>query len=98
MTSDSRSVLITGAGAGIGAATAATVAAAGAPVYLADVPPSRLDGTARQIDSTHVSVHIPARRGGMPDEVGASIFFIATPGAAYINGDVIHIDGGWIAS
>jgi NAD(P)-dependent dehydrogenase (short-subunit alcohol dehydrogenase family) len=41
---------------------------------------------------------IPLRRGGDPAEVAATVFFLSTPGAAYISGDVIHVDGGWIAS
>jgi 3-oxoacyl-[acyl-carrier protein] reductase len=41
---------------------------------------------------------IPARRGGDPAEIAATIFFLASEGAGYISGDVIHADGGWIAS
>lgn len=41
---------------------------------------------------------IPAGRGGEPAEVAATVFFLASDGAAYINGEVIHVDGGWIAS
>lgn len=41
---------------------------------------------------------IPAQRGGLPSEVAATVFFLSSTGAAYINGDVIHVDGGWIAA
>jgi NAD(P)-dependent dehydrogenase (short-subunit alcohol dehydrogenase family) len=41
---------------------------------------------------------IPARRGAEPSEIAACIFFLASEGAAYVNGDVLHVDGGWIAS
>jgi NAD(P)-dependent dehydrogenase (short-subunit alcohol dehydrogenase family) len=41
---------------------------------------------------------IPARRGGEPSEIAETIHFLASRGAAYINGEVIHVDGGWIAS
>jgi 3-oxoacyl-[acyl-carrier protein] reductase len=41
---------------------------------------------------------IPARRGGDPAEIAATVFFLASAGAGYISGDVIHVDGGWIAS
>jgi NAD(P)-dependent dehydrogenase (short-subunit alcohol dehydrogenase family) len=40
---------------------------------------------------------IPLKRGGTPDEVAQTVYFLASPGGAYISGDVIHIDGGWIA-
>jgi len=41
---------------------------------------------------------IPLVRGGMPSEVAATVHFLASEGAGYISGDVIHVDGGWIAS
>jgi 3-oxoacyl-[acyl-carrier protein] reductase len=41
---------------------------------------------------------IPAKRGGEPSEIAETIHFLASRGAAYINGEVIHVDGGWIAS
>ena len=37
---------------------------------------------------------IPAGRLGRPDEVGAAIAFLASPAAAYVNGHVLHVDGG----
>ena len=41
---------------------------------------------------------IPLQRGGLASEVAATVFFLASEGAAYISGDVIHVDGGWIAA
>ncbi|MBT2554182.1 SDR family NAD(P)-dependent oxidoreductase [Arthrobacter sp. ISL-5] len=41
---------------------------------------------------------IPLQRGGLPSEIAATVFFLASEGAAYISGDVIHVDGGWIAA
>lgn len=44
-----RVVLITGAGGGIGAATARTIAAAGGQVVLHDVQPERVDSLAAEL-------------------------------------------------
>jgi 3-oxoacyl-[acyl-carrier protein] reductase len=41
---------------------------------------------------------IPARRAGQPSEVAALVAFLASDVAGYINGEVLHIDGGWMAS
>lgn len=37
---------------------------------------------------------IPAGRLGRPEEVAASVGFLASPGAAYITGETIHVNGG----
>lgn len=38
--------------------------------------------------------NIPAARLGQPDEIAAAVVFLATPGAAYITGETIHVNGG----
>lgn len=40
---------------------------------------------------------LPARRKGTLEDVGAAAVFLASDGAAYINGDYISVDGGMIA-
>ncbi|NGQ93594.1 SDR family oxidoreductase [Brevibacillus sp. SYP-B805] len=38
---------------------------------------------------------IPQRRAGTPEEAAASIFYLASPLSNYVNGHVVHINGGW---
>jgi 3-oxoacyl-[acyl-carrier protein] reductase len=39
---------------------------------------------------------IPLGRLGSPDEVAAAVTFLASPGAAYITGETIHVNGGML--
>ena len=41
---------------------------------------------------------IPAGRYGNPREYGQTVAFLASQAAAYINGSVIRVDGGYISS
>jgi meso-butanediol dehydrogenase/(S,S)-butanediol dehydrogenase/diacetyl reductase len=41
---------------------------------------------------------IPLRRLGHEDDVGAAILFLLSPGAAFINGEILHVDGGIAAA
>jgi NAD(P)-dependent dehydrogenase (short-subunit alcohol dehydrogenase family) len=40
---------------------------------------------------------IPAGRPGLPQEVAAVALFLASDGAAYVNGTAVSVDGGWVA-
>jgi 2-deoxy-D-gluconate 3-dehydrogenase len=44
-----------------------------------------------------ISERIPANRWGHPDELGGLAVFLASPASAYIHGQVIAVDGGWLA-
>ncbi|CUA77157.1 hypothetical protein RSOLAG22IIIB_12580 [Rhizoctonia solani] len=41
---------------------------------------------------------VPLKRMGQPEEVAALVSFIASPGAAYITGQTLSVDGGQIMS
>jgi 3-oxoacyl-[acyl-carrier protein] reductase len=53
---------------------------------MTDVLPDKLKESVKDI--------IPARRFGKTEEIAAAVVFLASPGAEYINGHVLVVDGG----
>ncbi|MFA5417227.1 MAG: 3-oxoacyl-ACP reductase FabG [Bacteroidales bacterium] len=48
----------------------------------------------KNLDESQLKNLIPANRFGKPEEVAATVGFLASEGAAYITGEVININGG----
>jgi 3-oxoacyl-[acyl-carrier protein] reductase len=38
----------------------------------------------------------PAGRPGYPDEIAAAVAYLTSPEAGYVNGEVHHVNGGWV--
>ncbi len=76
-----RTALVTGASQGIGNGTAKIFAAEGCRVAI----------LAR---SRGLLENLAAGYFGEPEDMGYLITFLASPLARYINGEVIHVDGG----
>ena len=39
----------------------------------------------------------PTQRFGRPEELAETALFLLSDGAGFVNGQVIHVDAGWLA-
>ena len=82
--------------AGMSKALAQEVASRGitvnciAPGFIA----TAMTGKLTDEQKARISAQIPAGRMGTPDEVAAAALYLASPGAAYVTGATLHVNGG----
>jgi len=63
-----------------------------APGYISTDMTANLPEQAR----TELQSQIPLQRLGNPEDVAAAVLFLVSPGADYITGQTIHVDGGMV--
>ena len=44
-----------------------------------------------------ISARVPAGRWATADDIAGAVVFLASPAAAYVHGQVLAVDGGWLA-
>lgn len=57
---------------------------------------TRMNDLLSEKEKEEISEEIPLGRIGTPEEVAEAAFFLAGKGAAYITGQVIGVNGGWL--
>jgi len=61
---------------------------------LGDLAPPRKPPVAL---SPELVARIPARRRATPEEIASAAVYLASEGAAYVNGAALPVVGGWLA-
>ncbi|MBV8035132.1 MAG: SDR family oxidoreductase [Pelomonas sp.] len=91
-----RTALVTGGASGIGQAIAVALAQAGAQVAITvNRQPAAL--RADEVRHRQILERIPAGRWGRAQDLGGAAVFLASDASAYVHGQALAVDGGWLA-
>jgi 2-deoxy-D-gluconate 3-dehydrogenase len=52
---------------------------------------------ADEVRNRQILERIPASRWGEPEDIAGAAVFLASPASNYVNGEVLVVDGGWLA-
>jgi NAD(P)-dependent dehydrogenase (short-subunit alcohol dehydrogenase family) len=67
-----------------------------APGYIRTPGVAALERSGR-IDTDTICARIPMGRLGLPEDIAEAVWFVASPGASYVTGGLLSVDGGWSA-
>jgi gluconate 5-dehydrogenase len=56
-----------------------------------------VEGFAKSDNLARIEAFTPMGRLGRPDELRGALIFLASDAASYVNGSVVHVDGGYLA-
>ena len=66
-----------------------------APGYIATANTAAL--RADPVRSEQILIRIPAGRWGTPDDLKGAAVFLSSPASDYVDGEILTVDGGWMA-
>lgn len=54
------------------------------------------DGQLTDKQLNQMVAQIPAGRAGQPDDIASAVWYLASPDASFINGEILNVNGGWL--